>query len=126
MDAKDMTTGERIRMIRNMNKMNQTDFAKEIHVSTTTICQLESGKFSISRATKHNLCSRFLINPHWLDTGEGDMYAGMDTIMLIPIITGILDDNPVIFRAVQKAVRVFMPEDWRKLECLLLKLEERV
>ena len=59
MYAKEMTVGGRVRMIRNINRMNQSDFGKEIHVSTTTVCQLEGGRSGMSRATKYSLCSRF-------------------------------------------------------------------
>ena len=124
MDPKFLTVGERIKMIRNMHKMNQAEFGKEIHVSTTTICQLEGGKSSISRTTKYSLCSRFRINPEWLETGMGEMYAATDAQDLIPALTAVLNDNPAVLRAMQKAVRVFLPDDWRRLEGLFRKLEE--
>ena len=124
MDAKEMTVGGRVRMIRNMNRMNQSEFGKEIHVSTTTVCQLEGGKSGMSRATKYSLCSRFCINPQWLETGEGEMYAEADTQELLPALAAVMKDNPAILRAVEKVVRSFLPDDWRKLDGLLRKLEE--
>ena len=123
-DAKKITMAERIRMIRNMYKLNQAEFGKEINVSTTTVCQLEGGKSGMSRATKYSLCSRFHINPQWLETGEGEMYAVADTRDLIPALTAVMDENPAILRAVQMAVRMFSPEDWRKVDRFLLELEK--
>lgn len=111
-----MTTGERIRMIRKEKGMNQTEFAKEIAVSTTTVCQLETGRYNIARTTKKILCERFGISENWLDTGEGNMYATIDTAEgVAPYILSMLRDNPEMLEAVRKAIRLFTMDDWYRL-----------
>ena len=120
-----MTTGERIKMVRKQHDMNQTEFAKEISVSTTTVCQLEVGKYNISRTTKQILCTRFHINPVWLETGEGEMYAsGEFAETLIPDIVDILNNNQMLLRTVRQATQYFSVDDWKKLNAFLESLGE--
>ena len=111
-----MTAGERIRMVRKLQNMSQTEFAKEISISATSVCQLEKGHFNISRTTKHILCQRFRINPVWLETGEGEMYASGDTAeSVVPDLVQILNDNQGLLNALKTAMDVFSVEDWKKL-----------
>ena len=120
-----MTTGERIKMVRKQQNMNQGEFAKEIAVSTTTVCQLEVGKYNISRTTKHILCSRFHVNPEWLETGEGEMY--LDTELaedLVPDLVEILNSNKALLRAVRIATKQFAVDDWKKLNSFMKALGE--
>ena len=115
-----MTTGERIRMVRKTHGMNQSEFAKEIAVSATSVCQLETGRYNISRTTKHILCQRFRINPEWLDTGEGEMYASGDTAeSLVPDLVQILNDNQKLLKALKAAMDIFSLEDWKKLNAFV-------
>ena len=120
-----MTAGERIRMIRKEQGMNQTQFAKEISLSTTSVCQLELGKYQMARTTKKLLCNRFHINPEWLETGEGSMYmpkSGAEE--LIPDLIEILDKNPMIRRCAAEAVRRFSAKDWKLLDIYLTALKK--
>ena len=118
-----MTTGERIKLIRKQQNMNQTEFAKEIAVSTTTVCQLEVGKYSISRTTKHVLCNRFHINPVWLDTGEGEMYSSGETAEgIVPELVEILNSNPMLLKAVKQATQTFSVDDWKKVNAFVASL----
>ena len=111
-----MTTGERIKMIRKSQGMNQAEFAKEIAISAVSVCSLETGRYNISRATKQLLCNRFRVNPSWLDTGEGEMYVlGESAEMLVPDLITILNDNQKLLRATRIAVETFSVDDWRKL-----------
>ena len=120
-----MTTGERIKMVRKQQKLSQADFAKEIAVSATTVCQLEVGKYNISRTTKHILCSRFHINPEWLDTGEGEMFSTVDLAEdIIPDLVEILNENKSLLRAVRHATKTFSVDDWKKLNLFISSLEE--
>ena len=120
-----MTTGERIKMIRNEHGMNQTEFAKEISVSTTTVCQLEVGKYNIARTTKKILCDRFKVNPVWLETGEGEKYVTTSTAEgLVPEIVSILNNNKSILNAVAQATKMFSVEDWKKLNDYISSLGE--
>lgn len=120
-----MTTGERIRMVRKQQDMSQGEFAKEIAVSTTTVCQLEIGKYNISRATKHILCSRFHVNPEWLETGEGEMYIESDFAEdLVPDLVDILNSNKSLLRAVKIATQRFSVDDWKKLNTFMKALGE--
>lgn len=120
-----MTTGERIKLVRKQQNMNQTEFAKELAVSTTSICQLEVGKYNISRRTKHILCSRFHINPVWLDTGEGEMYLEADTAEeIIPELVEILNSNKSLLFAMKQATKVFTLDDWKKINAFIASLGE--
>ena len=121
-----MTTGERIKQVRLDQHMNQTEFAKEIAVSTTTVCQLEGGKYNISRTTKKVLCDRFKINPEWLDTGEGEMYYINESAeALVPELVSILNNYPQILNAVAQATKMFSLEDWKKLNAFIETLGDR-
>lgn len=120
-----MTTGERIKMIRKQQKMNQTEFAKEIAVSATTVCQLEVGRYNISRTTKHVLCNRFHVNPDWLDTGEGEMYSADDTAEeIVPDLVEILNSNKSLLRALKQATMIFTVDDWKKINKYVESLGE--
>lgn len=120
-----MTTGERIKQVRKSQKMTQAEFANEIAVSTTTVCQLEVGRYNISRSTKHILCSRFHINPDWLDTGEGEMYVEANTVeYVVPQIAEVLTDNPSLLTAVSEAMKTFTVDDWKKVNLFFSKLSD--
>lgn len=118
-----MTTGERIKMVRKAQGLNQSDFAKEIAISTTSVCQLETGRYNISRSTKHLLCQRFHINPEWLDTGEGEMYTNAETAEgIVPDLVTVLNDNSRLLKAVKIAIETFSVEDWKKLNTFVESL----
>ena len=120
-----MTTGERIKQVRKSQKMTQAEFANEIAVSTTTVCQLEVGRYNISRSTKHILCSRFHINPDWLDTGEGEMYVEANTVeYVVPQIAEVLTDNPSLLTVVSEAMKTFTVDDWKKVNLFFSKLSD--
>ena len=120
-----MTTGERIRLIRKENHMNQTEFAKELSLSTTTVCQLECGKYQMARTTKRIVCSRFRINPEWLETGEGEMHAVKGNAEeLAPDIVKVLEENPAISRFAETIFRIFREEDWKMLNSILLRANQ--
>ena len=119
-----MTAGERIRLIRKQQGMNQTEFANEISLSTTSVCQLEIGKYQMARTTKKLLCDRFHINPVWLEPGKGSMYAPKsDAEELIPDLIEILDKNPMICKYAAEAVRHFSAKDWKLLDIYLTALK---
>ena len=116
-----MTTGERIRLIRKENHMNQTEFAKEISLSTTSVCQLECGKYQMARTTKRIICSRFRINPEWLETGEGEMHAvKCDASGMAEDIVKVLEENPAICRFAETMFRLFGEKEWKTLNSFLL------
>lgn len=118
-----MTTGERIKIVRKAQGLNQSDFAKEIAISTTSVCQLETGRYNISRSTKHLLCQRFHINPEWLDTGEGEMYTNAETAEgIVPDLVTVLNDNSRLLKAVKIAIETFSVEDWKKLNAFVESL----
>ena len=115
-----MTVGERIRIIRKSQDMNQSEFAKEIAISTTSVCQLETGRYNISRMTKKLLCSRFHVNPLWLDTGEGEIYVTAETAEeIIPDLIEILNSNKFLLNAVKQTTKMLTVDDWKKLNALI-------
>ncbi len=115
-EKKRNAVGERLKMIRKNQRMNQSEFAKEIGVSSTAICRMESGKHDLSRQIRRLLYEKFHVNPEWLDSGEGTMYAvidvkeGEETIIL-----NALRNDPVLLGTVKGAIQRFTLEDWLRL-----------
>lgn len=66
---------ERIKHIRQTEKLTQIEFAEKIGISRVGLQKLESGENSPREQTIRVICSEFGISRRWLETGEGEMYA---------------------------------------------------
>lgn len=66
---------ERIKHIRQTEKLTQIEFAEKIGISRVGLQKLESGENSPREQTVRVICSEFGISRRWLETGDGEMYA---------------------------------------------------
>ena len=73
-----MNEAERVKKVRKLFNMNQTQFAEVLCVSSATISQMESGKISVSRRNAKLLEEKFGVNPVWLLYGTGEMFNRTD------------------------------------------------
>lgn len=70
-----MKTSDKIKMIRQMENLTQTEFAKELGVSTATIASIENDSRDIPKTLIKKLVKEKNINANWLLTGEGEMFT---------------------------------------------------
>lgn len=69
------TTGKRIRFLREHFRLERLQFIEIINSSPSTISRLEGDQGSgPSENFLNALKINFLANPHWIMTGEGDMF----------------------------------------------------
>lgn len=66
------TIGERIAFVIKEQKMNQSDFAKALKITPSSVSTMISGKSNPSAQTIDQICTKFGYNPEWLSTGEGE------------------------------------------------------
>lgn len=66
------TIGDRISLIIKKHGMNQSDFAKALKITPSSVSTMISGKSNPSSQTIQQICDKFGYNPEWLTTGEGD------------------------------------------------------
>lgn len=52
--------------------MNQSDFAKALKITPSSVSTMISGKSNPSAQTIDQICTKFGYNPEWLSTGEGE------------------------------------------------------
>lgn len=65
----------RIKQIRGALGLNQTEFAKQLGLSQSTLAMIEVGKRNFSDKHIKIICSTFNINENWLRTGQGEMFS---------------------------------------------------
>lgn len=65
---------ERLKQLRKVLKMNQTNFAKELGITQTAYSMIENGNNPLSDRHIKVICSCFNVNENWLRTGDGDMF----------------------------------------------------
>lgn len=70
-----MNINQRIKALRKSLKLNQTDFGSRIGLKNGAISKIEQDGGTVVDQNKHMICDKFHISMHWLETGEGDMYA---------------------------------------------------
>ena len=66
---------ERIKKIRKLNKLTQTEFGEKIGVKGNTVTGYETGLRSPSDAIIVSICREFGVNETWLRTGEGEVFV---------------------------------------------------
>lgn len=55
-------------------KLNQLDFASNIHISQPQYSLLEKSLRVLTDRTFNDICREYNVNPTWLRTGEGDVF----------------------------------------------------
>lgn len=70
-----MHINQRIKELRKSLNLNQSEFAKQIGITQTGVSWLERNGNTVIDQNKHLICDRFGVDLHWLETGEGNMYA---------------------------------------------------
>lgn len=65
---------ERLKQLRKVLKINQTDFAKQLGITQTAYSMIENGNNPLSDRYIKVICSVFNVNEAWLRIGEGDMF----------------------------------------------------
>lgn len=73
-----MEIGERIKVIRDEIGLTQSDFASKIGIGQAALSALEKGIRSVTDRNIDLICREYSVNPVWIRTGEGDMFAQTD------------------------------------------------
>ena len=76
------TIGERIKKIRQLKGLTQTQFAERINSVQNTVTGYENGRRNPSAPVIALICREFGINQRWLETGEGEMEVAPDNSIL--------------------------------------------
>lgn len=74
---------ERIKSLRKVLKLNQTEFANSIGVTPSNISKLESGTINTVTSSMIKLiCNLYDVNEKWLRTGSGDMFNTTENTLI--------------------------------------------
>lgn len=66
---------ERIKEIRKILNLNQSEFAEKIGLSQSTLAMIEVGKRTFSDKHIKLICSTFNVSEAWLRSGKGNMFS---------------------------------------------------
>ena len=89
-------TNKRLKELRIHLGMNQRDFAESIHISQSSLAQLENEIREPRDILITQICAAFHVSERWLRTGEGDMFAAADEGLLTELAAKYdLDDKEV-------------------------------
>ena len=73
-----MSINQRLRQVRKHFKMQQSDFAKRLRLSQTSVSWLEQEGNAVSEQTIRLLHLDFHVSEEWLRTGNGPMFSTED------------------------------------------------
>jgi len=66
---------ERIKYLRkNELNLTQEEFSKKINISRANLGSIEIGRTSVTDRVIADICREFLVNEHWLRTGNGEIF----------------------------------------------------
>jgi len=69
------STAKRLIKLREHLKLNQSQFAKKIGVSSGLINKIETGNAKLSEINIRNICHTFRVKEDWLRHGNGEMQS---------------------------------------------------
>lgn len=73
---------DRIKELRKFLDLSQELFGEKIGLSKSAISNIESGRYNVTDTIIITICNIFIINEHWLRTGEGNMFIESDSFSL--------------------------------------------
>lgn len=109
----------RIKELRKSLGLNQTDFGKNLGVTTSAISGYELGTITPSDAIIKSICREYGVNEIWLRTGAGEMRRSRSReAELGELIRSRLIDRPESFQAALVTTLLRFDPDGPELEIL--------
>lgn len=122
-----MTTGERIKSVREKLGITQEDFAKKIGTKRNTITNYEANRREPMDATIRSICREFDVNEHWLRTGEGEMFIQKSRSDEISAFLGdVLRGEPDFRQRFISVLARMTPEEWAILEKKVMEIADEM
>jgi transcriptional regulator with XRE-family HTH domain len=108
---------QRVLLLRKSLKLNQTEFGERIGVSRGVINNIDLSIVDIETKPLliQQICKEYNVSRVWLETGEGDMFEGVERDAEIALRVGeILGEDDESFRKQVISLLVMSTEDeWR-------------
>ena len=113
---------ERIKEIRKLLNLTQTEFGRKIGLSRDAVANIEGGRSEIKDIVVKSICRDFDINNEWLIFGKGNMRS--DDSDAQAIVDSVMNgDNEFAKQILVKFARL-SEERWHQLEEILDELEK--
>lgn len=106
-----MSINDRVREVRSSLKLTQKEFGQRLAIAQSYLTNIETGKREVTEKIQKLICLQFGVNEEWLRTGNGEMFAENDDVLLSQLAKQYnLDDFS------RKFMEVFLalPEEQRK------------
>lgn len=116
---------DRIKKIRTDNKLSMEKFGKQIGITRSSVCKLESGENNPSEQTIKLICKEFNISYLWLTQGIEPMTEENDHSSMAridAIMTGENETAKKIFKAFSK----LSEDEWNTLGNIIKNISEEL
>ena len=91
---------DRIKCLRNNQKLSQTEFGESLGAGIGAIKNLEAGITTLKPAMADLICRLYNVDPIWLETGQGEMFRKLSRQEQIADFVGkALTDDSGDFRS---------------------------
>lgn len=118
------TIGDRVKILRNIKNLNQTDFGKKISLSQTTIGQYETNVRKVTDRSIKDMCSVYGASEYWLRTGHGEMFMQQD-ILIVEKIDDIMSGESEFRKKLIKSIVNFSDDEILLLEKIVNELSTK-
>ena len=106
---------ERIKELRKILELNQTDFGNRIGIKQGSVAAYESGARTPIDAVIISICREFGVNEEWLRSGEGEMFCKLETNDIVVKATRLLGEKDPMFEAFVETYSTLSPSDRKVL-----------
>lgn len=117
-----MTQGERIKLVRKHLNLTLANFGSKIGLKANSLSQIETGINNLTESVAKSICREYNVNPHWLQTGEGDMFLDNDDDFLTKLDNILSNEDNKTFKPLLQAMLDLEPNELKVLNSLLDKL----
>ena len=109
---------DRIKCLRNNQKLSQTEFGESLGAGIGAIKNLEAGITTLKPAMADLICRLYNVDPVWLETGEGEMFRKLSRDEQIADFVGkaLADDSDEFVRQTIAMLAALDEAGWQKLK----------
>ena len=116
---------ERIKQIRKMSGLTQSEFAERLKASRDKIASYETGRVIPTDTTLNLIAKEFNISYVWLKTGEGPMEDPTSDRETLEKLTDVYQSLPDRLRTLVDVLVDMDPEWWKTLDAAFEEIERR-